>query len=537
MINIREPGQIELFDYYQSRMSVVAYNTLTSSYYALFRSVILSVLPAKKLAENFHPLFGAPTKELYSMAGLTLLKEFHNWTAQEAAESYMFDIRVHFALNLGSDNLSCTSRTVERYLKLVRDDDLARKIFDDVTETLIKELDLQIDQQRLDSTHVFSDMATFSRTKLMGVTIKRFLVQLKRHETESYEALPEALLKRYGKRENALFADVSKNKGKRSYLRQEVAEEMYDLVQRFSGNEKIENMHTYKQLVTIFVQQCEVIDNIEVSEASSPKVEDVDKPESDKPESDKPESDKSESDKPENSDLEKGQVIVRTKTGGNVIQNPSDPDATYDGHKGVGYQVQIAETSNPENDVQLVTSVLPQTAVESDANSLLPVLNDLEKKNILPEKILADTLYGGDENVVNAQKMGVDVVSPVPGSPPKKEPAKLTKKQQRLKKRREEQETEEWRKGYNPRAQIEGTIGSVKRRTSMVRLRYRGKDSVFTAIYLKLAGWNISRALKSARIKEKLAKLTPKYTREARNCLTGVIWLILRVLSGRLKAS
>ena len=102
-----------------------------------------------------------------------------------------------------------------------------------------------------------------------------------------------------------------------------------------------------------------------------------------------------------------------------------------------------------------------------------------EKKNILPEKILPDTLYGGDENVVNAQRMGVDVVSPVPGSPPKKEPLKLTIKQLRLKKRREEQETKEWRKGYNPRAQIKGTIGSVKRRTSMVRLRYRGKDSSF----------------------------------------------------------
>jgi len=522
MINIREPGQIELFDYYQSRMSVVAYKTLTSSYYALFRSVILSVLPAKKLAEKFHPVFGAPTKELYSMAGLILLKEFHNWTAQEAAECYMFDIRVHFALNLGSDNLSCTSRTVERYLKLVRDDDLARKIFDDVTETLIKELDIQIDQQRLDSTHVFSDMATFSRTKLMGVTIKRFLVQLKRHEIESYEALPEALLKRYGKRENALFADVSKNKEKRSYLRQDVAEEMHDLVQRFSGNEKIENMHTYKQLVTIFVQQCEVIDNIEVSEASSLKVENVDKPESDKPES---------------SNLEKSPVIVRTKTGGNVIQNPSDPDATYDGHKGVGYQVQIAETSNSENDVQLVTSVLPQTAVESDANALIPVLDDLEMKGILPERMLADTLYGGDDNVVNAQKMDVDLVSPVPGKAPKNEVKGPTEKQQRLKKRREEQETDEWRKGYNPRAQIEGTIGSVKRRASMVRLRYRGQDSVFTAIYLKLAGWNISRALKSARIREKLAKMTPKYARKARNCLTDVTLLIQSVFSHRLKAS
>ncbi len=29
--------------------------------------------------------------------------------------------------------------------------------------------------------------------------------------------------------------------------------------------------------------------------------------------------------------------MVRTKTGGNCMQNPSDTEATYDGHKGPGY--------------------------------------------------------------------------------------------------------------------------------------------------------------------------------------------------------
>ncbi len=36
------------------------------------------------------------------------------------------------------------------------------------------------------------------------------------------------------------------------------------------------------------------------------------------------------------------------------MQNPSDPVATYDGHKGPGYQTQIAETCHLENEVQLI---------------------------------------------------------------------------------------------------------------------------------------------------------------------------------------
>ena len=71
--------------------------------------------------------------------------------------------------------------------------------------------------------------------------------------------------------------------------------------------------------------------------------------------------------------------MVKTKTGGDCVQNPSDPDATYDGHKGPGYQVQIAETCVPGNDVQLITAALPQTACEPDAEAVVPMLDQLEQ--------------------------------------------------------------------------------------------------------------------------------------------------------------
>jgi len=89
----------------------------------------------------------------------------------------------------------------------------------------------------------------------------------------------------------------------------------------------------------------------------------------------------------------------------------------------------------------------------------------------------------------------------------KKNPEQPTDKQQRLNHRREQQETQKWKTNYNARAQIEGTIGSVKRLTGMVRLRYRGQKSVFSAIELKLTGWNIARAQASEKMQQKLAKI------------------------------
>jgi len=485
---------MELFDPYESQMSKIAFKRLQSSLYAVFRHLILELMPAEELGNHFDELIGRPTKELYSMSGLILLKEFNNWTTEQAVDAYLYDQRVHFALNMGSDNISFCERTLERYMKLIRENNMAAAIFDRVTEKLIEELDLKIDQQRLDSTHVFSDMATFSRTKLMGVTIKRFLVQVKRHHKRKYAALPKEIRTRYEKNDSAMFADVSKDKEKRSTLRQGVAEQMYFLIQHFSGNNAIENMTTFTDLVTVFNQQCEVKASVDVELSN-----DDNSPEP-------PEGNGDGSSSSKNNEAT-STVSVRKKTGGNIIQNPSDPEATYDGHKGVGYQAQLAETCNSDNEVQLITSVLPQTAVESDANAVIPVLDDLKSTGRMPEELLADSLYGSDDNVLLAAGEGVALVSPVSGPPPKQEPVEPTAKQQRLKNRRIAQETDRWREKYNLRAQEEGTIGCIKRRTGMVRLRYRGEESVNSSIYLKVTGWNISRAAASAKVQKKIAEI------------------------------
>ena len=116
----------------------------------------------------------------------------------------------------------------------------------------------------------------------------------------------------------------------------------------------------------------------------------------------------------EQCEVHEDKVGVKARTGGNVTQNPSDPDATYDGHKGPGYQVQIAETCNPENEVQLITCAIPQTAAESDGGSVTKVLENLEVNQLLPDQMLVDTHYTSDDNVQLAEEKGVELVGPVP---------------------------------------------------------------------------------------------------------------------------
>jgi len=534
----KDPQQKTLFDPYERVFSEVAYRRIRKGWQEVFRRVILKLMPVDLIEKEFHPTLGCPTKELYSMAGLLLIKEFKDWTVEEAMDAYMFHSEIQYALNLEPSDQSLSTRTIERYEQIFREHDLAIMVMNDVTTTLIEDLELSVGKQRLDSTHIMSDMATFGRTRLMGVTIRRFLVQVKRHNHKLYKKLPEDLRQRYTPTPQRLFGDVGK--AQRRKLRQQVAEDLHWLIEKFADNKDFKGRKTYQMLLEVFEDQCEV---------------------------------------------KEGKIEVKKLTGGSVIQNTSDPDATYDGHKGPGYKVQICETCSEENEVQLITSATVQTAAESDRDSLAPTLEDLEGKGLLPEMLLADTAYGRDENVHLAEQKGVDLQSPVADDGKKREGKNLfslnvddfvidpetetvqrcpagckpassvhtedrgetltimpietcagcefggecpikrvegkfqlrhTAKQRRLAERRREQTTAAFRETYAKRSGGESTNSGLKRREGLGRLRVRGMPAVRHSALLKIAGWNILRAAASAKMKAKMRqeRLTANPCRE-----------------------
>src|SRR3954470_15808212 len=521
MIHSVDPRQDRLFDPFDGIIPPVGRRIIADGWQGVFRHVLLEVMPVAQLGSHFSDAMGAPTKELYSMAGLVFLADFFGWNAQEAIEAYIFRSDVQYALNL-EPGAAVSTRTLERYQKLFRDDELAARVFSDVTTKLIRALDLDVSRQRLDSTHVFSHMATFGRTKLMAVASKRFLTQLQRHDRDAYAALPEDLRKRYAPAQARLFADA-KDAEARARNRQQAAEDLYFMIARFADRPDHTNRSTYKAMIAIFDQQCE---------------------------------------------LSGQKIVVKTKTGGDCIQNPSDLGASYSGHKGPGYQVQLAETCVPSNEVQLITAALPQTASEPDAGAVVPMIDQLDHAGRKPEELLADTLYTGDENVQAAAARGVDLVGPVPGRAPEVDPEALSvddfawdertglidacpagheptscsydaetartrlempasacsecplrkqcpikstndgkftldvsDKERRLAGRRVEEATEVFKERYAPRSGIESTNSGLKNRLGLGQLRVRGRGSVFRVLHHKVAGWNVLRASASTKLR------------------------------------
>lgn len=507
-----DPRQMTLFEPASAMFSPMTIKYLSSDWPGVFRGQMLHLMPADALGEHFSEQVGCHTKELYGMAGAIFLKEFFNLTIPQTVERYLTDAAWQYALNVNPMEASLSHATVERYLKLFAENDLASEVFHRVTSALIEALELDVSRQRLDSTHIYSDMATFGRSRLMGVTIKRFLTQLKRHHPDLYASLDKDFLARYAPSQAKLFGDFT---GSRAQLRQAVAEDLLMLVSRFADHEQITRRDSYKAMERVLHEQC---------------------------------------------DVEEETVELKKKTGGDVVQNPSDPDATYDGHKGPGHQAQIAETCSEENDVQLITGVETEPAHTSDQDAVEPMLDQLETHDRKPEIMYADTGYGSDDNVAHAENRGVDLQSPVPGAP-KQNPDDLTlddfvvdeetqtvercpnghepvssvhdhdqgrtrtvmaashcsscphrdecpvkpvrddyviehtPAEHRTAARRAEQATAAFRENYAIRGGGESVNSGLKRKTGMGRLRVRGSPRIRMAVLLRCAGWNLFRAL------------------------------------------
>lgn len=237
------------------------------------------------------------------------------------------------------------------------------------------------------------------------------------------------------------------------------------------------------------------------------------------------------------------------------LQNPSDPDAGYSGHKGKGYQMQVMETYSPDkSQPNLITHLEVEPAHESDANALLPAIDGAAKRELAPTELLADSLYGSDDNVERAKEQGVEVVAPAMGTqdstvtladfqfsdmdeitacpaghapvqiktgkhggrivhfsktvcercpmqsacPVKREKKRCSisydAKSLRLARRRKHEKTTGFKERYRYRAGIEGTMSDLDRVTGIKRLRVRRMPQVRLAAVLKATGLNILRS-------------------------------------------
>jgi hypothetical protein len=105
---------------------------------------------------------------------------------------------------------------------------------------------------------------------------------------------------------------------------------------------------------------------------------------------------------------------LKEKPSSSSLQSPSDPDVTY-GHKGKGYEVQVAETCVEDNPFQVITAVDVNGANESDQHQVKPVLEQTERTcGEAPDEMHGDASYASGDNIVMAREdHGTELKAPI----------------------------------------------------------------------------------------------------------------------------
>jgi hypothetical protein len=515
MIHTKDHKQLDMFNPF-AHLGPKRLTVLESSWAHLFREEILHNLPAEKLFRFYDEFQGRKTKELYAMLGLVLIQQMEDCTDEQAIQHFALNLMWQYALNITdeSDGASYVSlRTLWTMRDIVAREGLHDALFENVTKALQKLFNLDPTKQRLDSVHIFSNMAHLGRIRIFVRTIRTFLTNLKRQHAKEYQALGDIVL-RYDKKSDGAFA-VKPTESTKKLV--ELGDDCFYLVARFKEHSAVGDMASYKHLVRMFTEQCIV--EKDTDNASKVTV-------------------KASKDVPSSS-----------------LQNPSDPDAGYCGHKGKGYQMQVMETySEDKSQPNLITHIKVEAANESDAYALLPAIEDAGKRGLAPTELLADTLYGSDDNVEKAKELKTTVIAPVMGAKesatgladftfnetdqiiacPERQPPTKTKigenggatvyfnkavcdcchrqsecavkrekknctisydaKSLRLSRRRKLEKEEAFKEKYRYRSGIEGTMSDLDRMTGLKHLRVRGMPQVKLAATLKATGLNIRRS-------------------------------------------
>jgi len=522
MIRIKDHKQRELFDPWRF-LSPKRRQMLDRSWPGMFKETLLPELPVRELVPFFTNDVGRPTKELYTVLGVLLFQQAFDCTDEDACDQLAYNIQWHYALNITEESDSAKyicPKTLWNMRSILIANGLDKTLFERITRKLAAIFKVDVDNQRIDSVHIKSNMRRLGRIGIFVSAIHTFLKNLKRHHLSLFETVDPKRVENYLSEKSLQCFSMVKPSDAAKTLSQ-VSRDLFELVMQFENRPPVNEMHSYKQLARVLHEQC----HLEITE-------------------------------------EKSTVTVKPpkEIPAGSLQNPSDPDAAYSGHKGQGYSVQVMETyvatddkETREKTLNLITHVDVKPAHESDANALLPAIESAMENGLTPKEVLADSLYGSDENRQKAEKLDVAVVSPTMGCTqnpiglshfesapngkilacpqshapvgvkkkktrytaafdstrcgqcphqagcPVKQGKKhhylrYTEKDIRIARRRADEQTDEFKDRYRWRAGVEATMSEYDRRTGVKRLRVRGLKAVRFCAILKAIGINLLRA-------------------------------------------
>ncbi|MCJ7482061.1 MAG: transposase [Thermodesulfovibrionales bacterium] len=337
-----------------------------SKEYEFYRLVFCKI-NEKEFSALYSDNCSRPNAPVNSLVASIILMYHNNWTTEKLFDRIDFDLLTRTALGL--DTLEQTpfcpatffnfqNRLLSHFV--ATGENLLEGVFDSLTQQQLKRLKIKTDIQRSDSFMAMSNIRSYSRTQLLI----EMLIRL-------YRVLSDE--------DKVRFNDILA-----PYIKQSSGQYIYDLQRASIPHEQEKLGQLYHKLYEALKESYGDFEVFSVFERVYT----------------------------EHFTIIDDKITVRApkELNGSTLQSPDDIDAAYRQKRGRHYRgqsVNITETANPENDVNLITDVAVCSNNTDDSKILNGRIEPIKEKTPDLNELHTDGAYGSEDNDKKMEELDI----------------------------------------------------------------------------------------------------------------------------------
>jgi len=343
---------------------------LDSSWASVFYTEFFCRLDESIFANLFSDQLSRPNIPVNVLVSLDFLKAGHGWSDEEMYDQFQFNLQVRYALGLHEfDTGHFELRTVYNFRRRLSEyqketgENLLAKAFAEITDAQLAAYGIHTEKQRMDSSQISSAIADASRLQLVVTGLQRVASLLDEAQQETYAEL----LAPYQQGKAEKFVYRVRGKAATQDALRAAGEVLAKLLPVVAGQADGEAAVTYQAVARLFAE------NFGLTEEQKVRVRG-------------------------NHEITSG-----------ALQSLDDLEASYrfkgrTGYK--GYVMNVTETADPRNEMQLITHVQVAPNNTHDTRLLVDALPNLNKRTDLTD-LYGDGGYGSAASDLVLHNQGV----------------------------------------------------------------------------------------------------------------------------------
>ena len=344
---------------------------LLTSWAQTFYELVLCQIDETIFAPLYSDKASRPNVPVNVLVALDILKSGFGWSDRVLYQQVCFNLQVRHALGLHDLRAEVFAlKTLYNFRRRIRDYaeetgiNLMEKVFEQITDEHLEMVAVVTGWQRMDSSQILSNLAEMSRLELLVAVLQAV-----------HKRLPDAAQASWGERWSV-------------YLEGRPHQVCY----------KIPSAEVEEHLATIG-QELNVVEALMTEQA---------------PDSDALALVKRVLEEQYEQDTD-GTVRLRPseEISTDSLQSPHDGDATYRIKGGKrfrgGYVINVSETADPENSIQLITDVQVEPNQTDDAQLMEQSLDDQAEREIEVDRVTTDGGYTGPRGEAACEKHDVEL--------------------------------------------------------------------------------------------------------------------------------